>query len=142
MKLILIDGHSLAYRAFFALPPDMATSKGELTNAVFGFISMLLNVMRDHKPTHMAVAFDVGRSFRHEQFEDYKATRERIPDELSIQIERIKELIDAFGIPVYTAEGYEADDVLATVARQCDEMEANCLVGQEMIFETWLKQLI
>jgi DNA polymerase-1 len=70
MKLVLIDGHSLAYRAFFALPPDMATSKGELTNAVFGFISMLLNVMRDHKPTHMAVAFDVGRSFRHEQFED------------------------------------------------------------------------
>jgi DNA polymerase-1 len=128
MKLVLIDGHSLAYRAFFALPPDMATSKGELTNAVFGFISMLLNVMRDHKPTHMAVAFDVGRSFRHEQFEDYKATRERIPDELSIQIERIKELIDAFGIPVYTAEGYEADDVLATLAHQSEQKDTPALI--------------
>ncbi len=128
MKLVLIDGHSLAYRAFFALPPDMATSKGELTNAVFGFISMLLNVMRDHKPTHMAVAFDVGRSFRHDKFEDYKATRERMPDELSIQIERIKELIDAFNIPVYTAEGYEADDVLATLAHQAEQKDADSLI--------------
>ena len=128
MKLVLIDGHSLAYRAFFALPPEMATSKGELTNAVFGFISMLLNVMRDHKPTHMAVAFDVGRSFRHDKFEDYKATRERMPDELSIQIDRIKELIDAFNIPVYTAEGYEADDVLATLAHQAEQKDANALI--------------
>jgi len=128
MKLVLIDGHSLAYRAFFALPPDMATSKGELTNAVFGFISMLLNVMRDHNPTHMAVAFDVGRSFRHDKFEDYKATRERMPDELSIQIERIKELIDAFNIPVYTAEGYEADDVLATLAHQAEQKDAASLI--------------
>lgn len=128
MKLVLIDGHSLAYRAFFALPPDMATSKGELTNAVFGFISMLLNVMRDHKPTHMAVAFDVGRSFRHDKFEDYKATRERMPDELSIQIDRIKELIDAFNIPVYTAEGYEADDVLATLAHQAEQKDAASLI--------------
>ena len=128
MKLVLIDGHSLAYRAFFALPPDMATSKGELTNAVYGFVSMLLNVMRDHKPTHMAVAFDVGRSFRHDKFEDYKATRERMPDELSIQIERIKELIDAFNIPVYTAEGYEADDVLATLAHQAEKKEAASLI--------------
>ena len=128
MKLVLIDGHSLAYRAFFALPPDMATSKGELTNAVFGFISMLLNVMRDHNPTHMAVAFDVGRSFRHDKFEDYKATRERMPDELSIQIERIKELIDAFNIPVYTAEGYEADDVLATLAHHAEQKDADSLI--------------
>ncbi len=120
MKLVLIDGHSLAYRAFFALPPDMATSKGELTNAVYGFTSMLLNIIRDHKPTHMAVAFDVGRSFRHDKFEEYKATRERIPDELSIQIERIQELIDAFRIPVFTKEGYEADDVLATLAHQAE----------------------
>ena len=78
-KLILIDGHSLAYRAFFALPPEMATSQGELTNAVYGFTSMLLNVLREQQPTHIAVAFDVGRSFRHDKFEEYKATRERCP---------------------------------------------------------------
>ncbi len=128
MKFVIIDGHSLAYRAFFALPPDMTNSKGELTNAVFGFTSMLLNVMRDHQPTHMAVAFDVGRSFRHEQFADYKATRERIPEELSAQIERIKEVIAAFDIPVYTAEGYEADDVLATLAHQAQEKQVLTLI--------------
>ena len=128
MKLVLIDGHSLAYRAFFALPPDMATSKGELTNAVYGFVSMLLNVMRDHRPTHMAVAFDVGRSFRHDKFEDYKATRERIPDELSIQIDRIQEIIEAFRIPIFTREGYEADDVLATLAHQAEQKDALSLI--------------
>jgi len=118
MKLILIDGHSLAYRAFLALPPELATSRGELTNAVYGFASMLLNVLRDQQPTHMAVAFDVGRSFRQERFPDYKATRERMPDELHWQINRIQELVAAFNIPVFSAEGYEADDVLATLARQ------------------------
>ena len=128
MKLVLIDGHSLAYRAFFALPSEMATSKGELTNAVYGFTSMLLNIIRDHKPTHIAVAFDVGRSFRHDKFEEYKATRERIPDELSIQIERIQELIDAFRIPVFTKEGYEADDVLATLAHQAEPQGALSLI--------------
>ena len=128
MKLVLIDGHSLAYRAFFALPPDMATSKGELTNAVYGFTSMLLNVIRDHQPTHMAVAFDVGRSFRHEKFEAYKATRERIPDELSIQIDRIQELIRAFHIPIFTKEGYEADDVLATLAHQAEPKDVLSLI--------------
>jgi len=128
MKLVLIDGHSLAYRAFFALPPDMANSKGELTNAVFGFTSMLLNVIRDHKPTHLAVAFDVGRSFRHDKSEAYKATRERIPDELAFQIDRIKELIAAFNIPVYTAEGYEADDVLATLAHQAELRDVLSLI--------------
>lgn len=128
MTFVLIDGHSLAYRAFFALPPDMANSKGELTNAVYGFSSMLLNVIRDHKPTHIAVAFDVGRSFRHDKFEDYKATRERMPDELSVQIERIKALVDAFHIPVYTAEGYEADDVLATLAHQAEKQHVKSLI--------------
>ncbi len=128
MKLILIDGHSLAYRAFFALPPDMATGQGELTNATFGFTSMLLNVLREQQPTHIAVAFDVGRSFRHDRFEDYKATRERMPDELSLQIERIRQVVEAFNIPVFTAEGYEADDVLATLARQAAAQGVNTLI--------------
>lgn len=128
MKLALIDGHSLAYRAFFALPPEMATSQGELTNATFGFLSMLLNVLRDQQPTHIAVAFDVGRSFRQDQFEAYKATRERMPDELRSQIERIQEVVEAFNIPIFTAEGYEADDVLATLARQAAAQGVSTLI--------------
>ncbi len=128
MKLILIDGHSLAYRAFFALPPDMATSKGELVNAVFGFTSMLLNVLHEQQPSHIAVAFDVGRSFREDTFADYKATRARMPDELRSQIERIQELVAAFNIPVFTAEGYEADDVLATLARQAASQAVASLI--------------
>ncbi|MCO6450754.1 MAG: hypothetical protein J5I90_08190, partial [Caldilineales bacterium] len=128
MKIILIDGHSLAYRAFFALPPDMATSQGELTNAVFGFVSMLLNVLREQEPTHIAVAFDVGRSFRQDQFEEYKGTRERMPDELRDQIERIQEVVQAFNIPIFTAEGYEADDVLATLARQAAAKDVDAMV--------------
>ena len=128
MKLILIDGHSLAYRAFFALPPDMANSQGELTNATYGFTSMLLNVLRDQQPTHIAVAFDVGRSFRQEQYEDYKATRERMPDELRSQIVRIQEVVGAFNIPIFTAEGYEADDVLATLAHQAAKQGVQTLI--------------
>ena len=128
MKLILIDGHSLAYRAFFALPPDMATSQGELVNAVYGFASMLLNVLREQQPSHIAVAFDVGRSFREDSFADYKATRARMPDELRSQIERIQELVAAFNIPVFTAEGYEADDVLATLARQSEAQAVPALI--------------
>ncbi len=128
MKLILIDGHSLAYRAFFALPPDMATSQGELTNAAFGFLSMVLNVLRDQQPTHIAVAFDVGRSFRQDQFEDYKATRERMPDELRSQIPRIQQVVEAMNIPVFTAKGYEADDVLATLARQAAQQEVQAII--------------
>jgi len=128
MKLILIDGHSLAYRAFFALPPDMTNSQGELTNATYGFVSMLLNVLRDQQPTHIAVAFDVGRSFRQDQFEDYKATRERMPDELRSQIERIQEVVQTFNIPIFTAEGYEADDVLATLAHQAAAQDVQSII--------------
>ena len=128
MKLILIDGHSLAYRAFFALPPDMTNSQGELTNATYGFVSMLLNVLRDQQPTHIAVAFDVGRSFRQDQFEDYKATRERMPDELRSQIERIQEVVQTFNIPIFTAEGYEADDVLATLAHQAAAEDVQTII--------------
>jgi len=128
MKLILIDGHSLAYRAFFALPPDMATSKGELTNATYGFLSMLLNVLREQQPTHIAVAFDVGRSFRQDKYEEYKATRERMPDELQMQIGRIQEVVEAFNIPIFTAEGYEADDVLATLAHQAAARDIPTLI--------------
>jgi len=119
-ELALIDGHSLAFRAFHALPPSMATRRGELTNVSFGFTSMLLGVLRDFRPAYLGVAFDVGRSFRHERFSAYKAQRAKAPEELSYQVERIKELLDAFHIPIFTLPGYEADDVLGTLSRQAE----------------------
>ncbi len=126
--LVLIDGHSLAFRAFHALPLNLATPDGELTNAVYGFTSMLLNVLRDYQPEYVAVAFDVGKTFRHEMYEPYKGHRERMPDELRSQVERIKEVVEALNIPIFTAEGYEADDVLATLARQAAEQGVNTLI--------------
>ncbi|MBN1658478.1 MAG: DNA polymerase I [Anaerolineae bacterium] len=120
-KIVLIDGHALVYRAYFALPPEMATSRGELTNAVFGFASMLINVYRDEQPDYIAIAWDVGRTFRHDAYDEYKANRAHMPDALSIQFQRIHELVQAFHIPAYQAEGYEADDVLAALARQAKE---------------------
>ncbi|MCX7707163.1 MAG: DNA polymerase I [Anaerolineae bacterium] len=126
--LVLIDGHSLAFRAFHALPLNLATPDGELTNAVYGFTSMLLNVLRDYQPEYVAVAFDVGKTFRHEMYEPYKGHRERMPDELRSQVERIKEVVEALNIPIFTAEGYEADDVLATLARQAAEKGVNTLI--------------
>ncbi len=127
-KLVLIDGHALVYRAYFALPSDMATSRGELTNAVFGFASMLINVLRDERPAYLAVAFDVGRTFRHEEYEEYKANREHMPDDLSMQMARIEELLEAFDIPTYRVEGYEADDVLAALAQQATGQGVEVLI--------------
>jgi len=115
-KLVLIDGHSLAYRAFFALPPDLKTRSGELTNAVYGFAAMLLAVWRDEQPDYIAVAFDLGRTFRDDMYADYKATRAKMPGEMATQLNRIQQLVQAFRLPVVTAEGYEADDVLGTLA--------------------------
>jgi DNA polymerase-1 len=119
-KLALIDGHSLAFRAFHALPLSMTAPGGELTNAVFGFTSMLLNVLRDQEPEYVAVAFDVGKTFRHEMYAAYKGHRERMPDELRTQIERIKEVVEGLNIPIFTRDGFEADDVLATLACQAE----------------------
>lgn len=120
VKLLLIDGHSLAFRAYHALPVTMATRSGEPTNATFGFFSMLLNTLREQQPDYVAVAFDVGRTFRHEQFADYKGTRERMPDDLRLQVTRIQEIVQALNMPIFTREGYEADDVLGTLARQAE----------------------
>ena len=117
-KLVLIDGHSLAYRAYHALPPAMKTTKGELTNAVYGFVTTLFKILREEQPDYLAVAFDVGRTFRDDMFKEYKAQRAQMPDDLAYQIERIDSLIRAFNIAVLTLEGYEADDVLGTTARQ------------------------
>ena len=119
-QLVLIDGHALAYRMFFALPLEAFTTKsGEPTNATFGFLRTVLDwILADDPPRYFAVSFDLGRTFRDDLFEEYKGTREKMPDELRLQIERIKEVIQAFNIPVLELEGYEADDVLGTIARQ------------------------
>jgi len=136
--LVLIDGHSLAFRAFHALPPTLTSPGGELTNAVFGFTSMLLNVLRDQQPEYVAVAFDVGRTFRHDMYADYKGTRERMPDELRTQIERIKQVVNALNIPTFTKDGFEADDVLATLARQAEGLGVDSLIvtGDRDILQT------
>ncbi|MDQ7029697.1 MAG: 5'-3' exonuclease H3TH domain-containing protein, partial [Ardenticatenia bacterium] len=126
--LVLVDGHALAYRAFFALPANMATSKGELTNAVYGFTSMLLQVLNDVQPDYIAVAFDVGRTFRHDAFADYKGHRAKQPDELSAQMERIRQVVEALNIPIFAVEGFEADDVIGTLARQAEQQGVETLI--------------
>lgn len=119
-KLVLLDGHSLAFRAFYALPSEMATSSGELTNAVYGFTSMILNILQEEKPDYIAIAFDVGPTFRHELAAEYKGTRARMPEELRGQLPRIRQIVEALNIPTFEIEGYEADDLLGTLARQAE----------------------
>jgi DNA polymerase-1 len=122
-ELVLIDGHALAYRAYYALPLEAFTTKaGEPTNATYGFTRTLLDlILADDPPEYLAVSFDVGATFRDELFEEYKGTREKMPDELRNQIERIREVVKTFNIPILELEGYEADDVLGTVSRQAKQ---------------------
>lgn len=119
-RLLLLDGHSLAYRAFFALPVEnFATADGQHTNAVYGFTSMLVNVLRDEQPTHVAVAFDKSRqTFRLEEYSDYKAKRNKTPDEFGSQLPLIRRLLDTLRIQHLSMDGYEADDIIATLATQ------------------------
>ncbi len=128
--LMLLDGHSLAYRAFFALPAEnFKTAAGQTTNAVYGFTSMLINLLRDEEPTHVAAAFDVSRkTFRSEMFPEYKAQRSKSPDEFNGQVDLTKEVLDALGIPVMAIEGYEADDIIATLATQAEAQGYKVLV--------------
>lgn len=128
--LLLLDGHSLAYRAFFALPVEnFATSTGQPTNAVYGFTSMLINVLRDEKPTHIAVAFDVSRqSFRTEQYAEYKAGRSDTPTDFKGQVSLVQEVLDALQVKHVQLAGYEADDIIATLARQGREAGMRVLI--------------
>jgi DNA polymerase-1 len=117
--LIIFDGHALVHRAFHALPLLSASKTGEPTGAVYGFVLMLLKVIQDYRPTHLAVAFDRPTpTFRHLEFEEYKAQRPKAPDELVRQIGRVRDVVKAFGIPIFELDGYEADDVLGTISRQ------------------------
>ncbi len=116
-KLMLIDGNSLVYRAFFALPTDLATASGQVTNAVYGFTSMLINLLKDHRPERIAVAFDRAEpTFRHELTPTYKAQRESAPDILYQQMGIVREVLDVLEVPVLDKAGYEADDIIATLA--------------------------
>jgi DNA polymerase I len=129
-RLLLLDGHSLAYRAFFALPVEnFSTTTGQPTNAVYGFTSMLINILRDEQPTHIAVAFDVGRvTFRSEMYAEYKAGRSETPTDFRGQVSLIKEVLEALAIPTVEAEGYEADDVIATLATQGEQEGMDVLI--------------
>jgi DNA polymerase-1 len=131
-RLLLLDGHSLAYRAFFALPVEnFSTQTGQPTNAVFGFTSMLINMLRDEQPTHIVVAFDVSRqSFRTEKYAEYKAGRSETPQPFKGQVSLIKEVLEALRIPVVEKPGYEADDVIGTLACQGRDQ------GMEVIIST------
>ncbi|SDC97372.1 DNA polymerase I [Nocardioides lianchengensis] len=132
-RLLLLDGHSLAYRAFFALPVEnFSTTTGQHTNAVYGFVSMLVNVLRDEQPTHVGVAFDVSRqTFRLEQYSEYKAKRNKTPGEFSGQLPILEQVLDAFGITFLKKDGFEADDIIATLTTQAlaDGMEVLILTG-------------
>ncbi len=133
-RLLLLDGHSLAYRAFFALPVEnFSTTTGQHTNAVYGFTSMLINVLRDEQPTHVAVAFDVSRqTFRMQEYSEYKAKRNKTPGEFSSQLPLIEEVLDALDIPFLKKDGFEADDIIATLVTQAlaePEMEVLILTG-------------
>ncbi len=119
-RLLILDGHSLAYRAYFALPVEnFSTTTGQPTNAVYGFTSMLINLVRDEQPTHIAVAFDVSRaSFRTEQYAEYKAGRAVTPEGFRGQVDLVRQVLDVLGITAIAIEGYEADDIIATLATQ------------------------
>ena len=138
--VLIIDGHSMAFRAFYALPPDnFVTATGQHANAVYGFVSMLTRLLETEKPTHIAVAFDVSRhSFRTEEYPEYKGTRDATPEEFKGQVELIREVLDAMGIVSLAREGFEADDILATLAYRAGNDGATVLVvsGDRDSFQT------
>ena len=129
-RLLLIDGHSMAYRAFHALPAEnFMTASGQHTNAIYGFATMLLSLLSTEKPTHVAVAFDVSRkTFRSEIFPEYKANRSKTPDEFRSQMSYLHDLVTAFGITQFEVEGFEADDILATIAKRAESEGAQVFI--------------
>ncbi len=136
-KIVLIDGHSIMHRAFYGVP-DLTNSEGKHTNAVYGFLNILLKILHEEEPGYLAVAFDVhAPTFRHEMYAAYKGTRKPMPPELKEQIPLIREMLDAMRIPVFTREGYEADDILGTLSKQCEEqgLEVSILSGDRDLLQ-------
>ena len=128
-RLVLFDGNALVHRAFHALPPLTISKTGEMVSAVYGFTTMLLKVINELKPTHFAIAFDkAAPTFRHQLFEQYKAQRPRTPDELVDQLGRVRQRVEAFHIPVYELDGYEADDVLGTLSHQASDQDIETII--------------
>ncbi len=134
---LLIDGHSQAFRAYFGVATPLSTSRGEMTGAVFGFFRKLFSVLREYRPDGVAVAFDKGDTWRHEEFSDYKATRDAMPDDMRPQMGRIEQILEALRIPTITFENYEADDVLGALARQAaaEGHEVLILTGDRDLFQ-------
>ncbi len=123
-KLILIDGHALVHRAFHALPQTLSSPTGILTNAVYGFTAVLIKAIKDIKPDYIVATFDLaGPTFRHEEFADYKAHREKAPDGLHEQVPRVKEVLTAFGIPIFEKAGFEADDVIGSICEKTRKID-------------------
>ncbi len=131
LKLMIIDGNALIHRSFHALPPTMRTKSGQITNAVYGFISFFIKAMKELKPKYVVLTLDKkGRTFRHKKYKDYKATRIKAPDELYAQIPMVKNLAKSFNIPVFSLRGYEADDLIGTIVKKVDgEVEKIILTG-------------
>ena len=123
--LYLLDGHAIAYRAYYALTSggatNFTTSSGEPTAGVYGFANRLIRLFEQEEPDYVAISFDTGRTFRHEMYQDYKGTRAKMPDDLRVQIERIREMVDCFNIPRIEIDNYEADDVIGSLARWANE---------------------
>lgn len=141
-KLVLIDGNAILHRAYHALPP-LTTKRGEPINAVYGFISMLLRVIQDLKPTHLVVAFDRKEpTFRHKEYKQYQAHRPETDKNLISQFDKARRVIDAFGIPYYDKAGFEADDVIGTLAKQAEKKleEIIIVTGDKDIFQLVTKK--
>ncbi|HCL49484.1 MAG TPA: DNA polymerase I, partial [Clostridiaceae bacterium] len=127
-KLVIIDGNSLLNRAFYALPP-MTNSKGQPTGAIYGFTTMLFKIFNEIKPNYIGAAFDrKAPTFRHIAYKDYKAGRKKMPDELGAQFEPVKELLRAFNIGIYEIDGYEADDIIGTIAKRYESPELEVVI--------------
>ena len=127
-KFVLIDGNALIHRGFHAIPP-LFTASGEMTNAVFGFTTVMMGFLQEEVPDYIAMTFDKkGPTHRHKIFEEYKATRVKAPDELYSQIPRIREIVEAFNMPIFEKEGYEADDLIATLAKEVEDQDLQVVI--------------
>ncbi|MGH2686621.1 MAG: 5'-3' exonuclease, partial [Actinomycetota bacterium] len=137
-RIFLLDGHSLSYRAFFALPTDLATTSGQVTNAVYGFTSMLIKLLTEERPDRIAVAFDKGPpTVRLQQYAEYKAGRQETPDDFRQQLPLIMEVLETLAIPIVAIEGHEADDAIATLAVRAERqgMEAVIVTADRDFFQ-------
>ena len=129
LLLVLFDGNALIHRAFHALPPLTVRQTGETVGAVYGFALMLLKVINEIKPSHCAIAFDMkGPTFRHELFDQYKAHRPKTPEEGGGQLGRVKQLVEAFNIPIFELQGYEADDILGALSLQASRKDIDTVI--------------